>query len=190
VLPSTATLPQAQAEIDATRAILAPGQPADEVLTARRPLLDLIKSGDFGVLHFACHNRFEPDDGASITFDQGLFRPTDLVDARTDMTLASSAPVVFINTCRSAGAATRYSQLDSWALGFLEAGAAVFIGSMWAVEDTRARAFATELYTGLQRGDSLGEVVVAARKAAASGDGDPTWLAYTVYGDAGARKAV
>ena len=187
VLPSSSP-PEAQAEIDAVRRILELGQPLDDVLRARRPLLDLIENGNFGLLHFACHNSFDPSAGASIKFDQGPFTPVDLTDARIDEVLAPAAPVVFINACRSAGLAARYNQLDGWAHGFLEAGAAVFIGSLWAIEDKTARTFATELYAGLQGGKSLGEVVVAARAAAASGDGDPTWLAYSVYGDPGARK--
>jgi len=45
------------------------------------------------------------------------------------------------------------------------------------------REFAEELYRRLQRGSTLGDAVMAARQAAASTPDDPTWLAYTVYGD-------
>lgn len=181
--------PQAEAEIDAVRAILGLGKPGDDVLRALDPLTDLIQSGGFGLLHFACHNSFDSSAGSSISFDQGPFKPVDLTEAGIDRSLAPSAPVVFINACRTAGLAARYNQLDGWARGFLEAGAAAFIGSLWAVEDGKARTFATTLYAGLQEGKSLGEVLMGARQAAAGGDEDPTWLAYSVYGDPGARKA-
>ena len=46
VLPSSSP-PEAQAEIDAVRRILELGQPLDDVLRARRPLLDLIENGRF-----------------------------------------------------------------------------------------------------------------------------------------------
>jgi CHAT domain-containing protein len=90
---------------------------------------------------------------------------------------------VFINACRSAGASPSYHQLDGWASKFLDAGAAAFIGSLWAVRDTTARDFAAELYGQLRTGAALGEAVMRARGAAAGEPGDPTWLAYAVYGD-------
>ena len=90
---------------------------------------------------------------------------------------------MFINACRSAGLAATYNRLDGWANKFLEAGAAAFIGSLWAVSDGASREFAQELYRRLQHGLTLGDAVMAARKAAASTPDDPTWLAYPVYGD-------
>jgi CHAT domain-containing protein len=90
---------------------------------------------------------------------------------------------VFINACRSAGVTPSYHRLDGWARQFLDAGAAAFIGSLWTVRDTTAREFAAELYHNLRAGDSLGNAAMRARKAAASDSGDPTWLAYSVYGD-------
>jgi CHAT domain-containing protein len=98
-------------------------------------------------------------------------------------TLAGSAPTVFINACRSAGLSATHNRLDGWATKFLEAGAAAFIGSLWAVSDEAAREFAQELYGQLQTSASLGQAVTHARGAAASQPDDPTWLAYAVYGD-------
>ena len=106
-----------------------------------------------------------------------------MTKAAIDQVLASSAPTVFINACRSAGLSATYNRLDGWASKFLEAGAAAFIGSLWAVSDGAAREFAQELYGQLQAGSPLGEAVMQARRAAASQPDDPTWLAYTVYGD-------
>jgi len=90
---------------------------------------------------------------------------------------------VFINACRSAGLAATYNRLDGWASRFLEAGAAAFIGSLWAVSDGTAREFAQEFYGQLRAGSSLGQAAIQARQVAASQADDPTWLAYTVYGD-------
>ena len=59
----------------------------------------------------------------------------------------------------------------------------MFIGSLWAVSDTTGHEFASELYSHLQRDLSLGKALLAARRAAAGKPGDPTWLAYAVYGD-------
>ena len=176
-----------------------PAQARDEVTTLLRlfglsyapepviggltPLLDHIRAGDFGLLHFACHNAFDPAGGSAISLDRRLFTPTQLTTAAAGQVLAASAPTVFINACRSAGANPSYQQLDGWASKFLDAGAAAFIGSLWAVRDTTARDFAAELYGQLQTGATLGDAVMRARQTAASEPGDPTWLAYAVYGD-------
>ena len=69
----------------------------------------------------------------------------------------------------------------------MRAGAAAFIGTLWEVSDGAAREFAQELYRHLAGGDPLGQAVMAARHAIAAEPGDPTWLAYAVYGDPRAR---
>ena len=181
VLPG-GSLREAQDEIDAMRVSLDPGQPSGEVISRLTPLQDLIASGNFGLLHFACHNTYDPAGGSSIKLGNVQFTPTDLATAAINQVLARSAPTVFINACRSAGLNATYNRLDGWAAKFLEAGAAVFIGSLWAVSDGAAREFAQELYGQLQSGSSLGEAVKCARAAANQLD-DPTWLAYAVYGD-------
>ena len=176
--------PEAYDEIEAVRQLLDSGQPPGAVIAALTPLQELISSGDFGLLHFACHNRFDPADGSSIEFEQARkFTPTLMTTAAINHVLANSAPTIFINSCRSAGLTATYNRLDGWASKFLEAGAAAFIGSLWAVSDTTGHEFATELYSHLQRNLSLGKALLAARRAAAGKPGDPTWLAYAVYGD-------
>jgi hypothetical protein len=174
--------PEAREEIEVLRGLLDPAQPAGAVISELTPLQDLIGSGDFGVLHFACHNTYDPAAGSSIMLDS-RFTPTLMTTAVIGEVLARSAPVVFINACRSAGLAATYNRLDGWASKFLEAGAAAFIGSLWAVSDETARGFAGEFYSHLKAGASLGKAAMLARQAAASQSGDPTWLAYTVYGD-------
>jgi CHAT domain-containing protein len=90
---------------------------------------------------------------------------------------------VFVNACRSAGASPGLHDLDGWANKFIQAGAGAFIGSLWAIRDAAAREFASVLYDHLRYQFTLGRAVMAARAAAALGNGDPTWLAYAVYGD-------
>jgi hypothetical protein len=170
-------------EIDTLRQLLGPGQAPGEVISALTPLQELIRSGDFGLLHFACHNRLDPAAGSSITFGNQQFTPQLITTAAIDRVLARSAPIVFMNVCRSIGLTATYNRLDGWASKFLEAGAAAFIGSLWAVSDGTAREFAQELYGQLQAGSTLGEAVMRARQVAATRPDDPTWLAYSVYGD-------
>jgi hypothetical protein len=185
VLPE-GSLQEAAAEVEAMRRLLDPGQAPSAVISALTPLTDLVGSGKFGLLHFACHNTYEPVGGSSIRLGRARFTPTLLEVAAIQKALQASAPTVFINACRSAGLAATYNRLDGWASKFLEAGAAVFIGSLWAVSDGASREFAEELYRYLKHGYTLGDAVMEARLAAAGTPDDPTWLAYTVYGDPGA----
>lgn len=180
--------PQARDEVDALRGLLDAARPraasvADPVIGALTPLLNLIHGGNVGLLHFACHNTFDPVAGSAITLDRRQFTPVQLNTAAVRRELAVAAPTVFINACRSAGTSPTYHELDGWAQKFLQAGAAAFIGSLWTVRDDTARTFASELYRQLQSGAVLGHAVMNARRAAASEPGDPTWLAYAVYGD-------
>jgi hypothetical protein len=55
VLPG-GSLPQAKDEVDAMRRLLDPQQPPGKTISTLEPLENLIADGDFGLLHFACHN--------------------------------------------------------------------------------------------------------------------------------------
>ena len=175
--------PHAVDEVNALRQLLGETS-ADAVVTELSDLLDLLQNGDFGVLHFACHNTFDPVDGPAIRFGKKLFNSELLESFVADETLADSAPLVFINACQSGSPAVSFNKLEGWAAQFVEAGAAAFIGSLWAVADESAPEFAAQVYRRLSAGFPLGEAVMDVRRAAASAHGnDPTWLAYTVYGD-------
>lgn len=163
--------------------------PADEVIAEFTPLRELIHRGNFGLLHFACHNEFVLDRGSAINFGGRSFTTTSMETAKVDLTLNSYAPLVFINACRSAGLVATYNRLDGWAEAFLQAGAAAFIGSQWAVGDRTARKFAELFYQSLKGGATLGEAATSARRTISECGGDPTWLAYSVYGNPRARLA-
>jgi hypothetical protein len=151
-------------------------------------LLSLINSREAGLLHFACHNRFEVSGGgSSVAMADGDFTPMMLTSAATGRVLRSHHPLVFLNACRSAGASFEYTRLMGWASGFMAAGAGAFVGTLWAVPSGPAREFAESFYDAcLTDGLPLGAAVHAARTAIKK-PGDPTWLAYTVYGDPAAR---
>jgi CHAT domain len=176
-------------EIAGLRHLLQAGQSPEAVLSEFTPLRRLISQGGFGLLHFACHNSFSPVGGSSISLGNQPFTVTNMQTARINRSLLSSTPVIFLNACRTAGLAATYNGLDGWAEAFMQAGAGAFVGSLWSVTDGAAREFAQEFYHQLREGLPLGEAVTKARGSAASQPGDPTWLAYTVYGDPSARLA-
>lgn len=80
-----------------------------------------------------------------------------------------------------------YTQMMGWAEQFMAAGAGAFVGTLWAVRSDSATNFAEAFYGELTNGKSLGEACRLARREAARDPSDPTWLAYSVYGDPAAQ---
>jgi CHAT domain-containing protein len=147
-------------------------------------LLDLIDAGNFGLLHFACHDTFRPDAaGSSVVMGGGRLIPAFLNPAVVGGSLAGRRPLVFLNSSRSEAAIPEYTKLAGWAEQFITAGAAAFVGTSWPVRQASATAFAEAFYGTLQEGQALGAATSAARKAASADATEPSWLAYSVYGD-------
>jgi CHAT domain-containing protein len=147
-------------------------------------LLRLIDYGNVGLLHFACHNTFRADKaGSVIQMGGGPFVPNLLNSAVARRTLTRQSPIVFVNACRSAGAIAEYTQMMGWAQQFMAAGAGAFLGTLWEVRSGSASAFAETFYGALADGQPLGNAARMARNIVAVDASDPTWLAYSVYGD-------
>lgn len=157
-----------------------PGQVFQDVVK----LVEWINTGEAGLLHFACHNHFKQEaGGSSIIMRDDTFEPMMLSTAVGARALSVRTPLVFLNACRSAGATFEYTQLMSWAAQFMKAGAGAFIGTLWEVPSKQARYFAEAFYDALLKQRlSLGDASKEARNAIKN-PGDPTWLAYTVYGN-------
>ncbi|MEV4494387.1 CHAT domain-containing protein [Micromonospora arborensis] len=177
----------AHEEIATIGAIL--GAAASEPITRADELLALINSGTLGATHFACHNTFS-SDGSFIDMDGGRFKPALLAEASIRKLLAEAGPLVFINACRSAGVAPTYTKMLGWAQQFMSSGAGAFVGTLWAVRSDSSARFATAFYQSLADGATLGAAALAARVEQQDDPLDPTWLAYTVYGDPFATAAV
>lgn len=148
-------------------------------LTGVTELLDSVPS----VLHFACHNTFN-ENGSVIMLDGGPLRPSDLAIAVQRRRFAGISPLVFLNACRTAGDIPGFMQMMGWARQFMGAGAGAFVGSLWAVRSSSARTFAEEFYRAMvNEAMPLGAASLHARRAISADPGDPTWLAYTIYGN-------
>jgi CHAT domain-containing protein len=76
--------------------------------------------------------------------------------------------------------------MGGFARAFIDAGAGVFVGTLWSVGDSPARDFTEEFYKQLKAKKKLLTAVKKARQAAKVA-GDATWLAYVVYGDPHAK---
>ncbi|MFD0579494.1 CHAT domain-containing protein [Dactylosporangium darangshiense] len=159
-----------------------------QVISDLTEVLELVDSGQMGLAHFACHNAFDAK-GSRINMDGGPFVPTLLNSAVTQKVLQRSHPLVFLNACRSAGSIPEYTRMMGWASQFMGAGAGAFIGTLWSVRSDASARFAESFYSALMSGQTLGQAALKARLDVSADAGDPTWLAYTVYGDPRATVA-
>ena len=67
-------------------------------------------------------------------------------------------------------------------------GVAAFVGSHWAINDQLAAIFSRTFYEQLRGQKTLGEAFHSARIAIRDKQpANPTWLAYTLYGDPNSR---
>ncbi len=101
--------------------------------------------------------------------------------------------LVFINCCHLGKTQQRKSSdfnrlAANLGVQFIRMGVKAVIAAGWAVDDDAALTFAETFYARLLDGDTFGQSVLAARKAAWSGHpGANTWGAYQCYGDPGFR---
>jgi DNA-binding beta-propeller fold protein YncE len=150
-------------------------------------LFQLFKQKIVSLLHFACHQSFDQDI-ERIMVNNDPVTPQDFVDAQL---LADAAPFIFMNACRSDRKVPGYTKMGGWANSFLSAGAGAFIGTLWEVRDETAKLFAETLYQELfhlEQQQTFGEALRRARLAVQKeAPGDPTWLAYSFYGNSDAR---
>ncbi len=102
-------------------------------------------------------------------------------------------PLVFLNACEAGQAGFTLTGVGGWARAFIELRASIFIGSLWAINDKLAAMFAESFYNRLwglngQAQQPIGEAFHAARQdIKAKAPGNPTWLAYVLYGDPNGR---
>ena len=81
------------------------------------------------------------------------------------------------------------SDIGGWAAQFLRAGAGAFLGSYWSIYDQGAYQFAQSFYDSLLSGKTVAQSAWAAREVVKA-NGDPTFLAYTVFAEPSAQIRV
>jgi len=151
-------------------------------------LAKLLTGAQFHLLHFACHNHYRrvAPAASQIWLGEEPFEPLFLNEHEDRY--CTTTPLVFMNACRSAGQGPQYTKHTGWAHKFVDAGVGAFVGTHWEVRDESAETFAEEFYRALfEDGADLGAALSSARIAIRGKPGDPTWLAYTLYGDPAAR---
>ena len=71
--------------------------------------------------------------------------------------LKPTAPLVFMNACRTDGKHAEYTEIGGWANCFLGMGVGAFIGTLWEVRDASASEFATQFYAHLAGWKTIAE---------------------------------
>jgi hypothetical protein len=153
-------------------------------------VIDSLRAGGFQLLHFATHGTFNAADAERSELHLGgqNLTPADLLgsDLRG---VRSARPLVFLNACESGKEDLALVGAGGWAHKFFADGrASAFVGTLWEVSDDLAADFSRLFYSGLVEGKTLGEALRAARLQIRDQEpGNPTWLAYALYGDPNAK---
>jgi hypothetical protein len=142
-----------------------------------------LAGGTYNAVHFSGHGTFRDanPDRSAILLERGDRLSPEAISGRL-RNLGKASPVVFLNACQVGRGGQSLVDAGGFARRFVGAGAAAFVGACWSVYDEPASAFAIALYDRLLAGEPFGAAALGARRSVRA-DGDPTWLAYTVYAD-------
>jgi CHAT domain len=140
------------------------------------------ENGGYDLIHFSSHGEYENKNSifSFIELENRVkIRPTNI--SGRYITFGRANPLVILNSCQSGVQGFSLTGIQSWATRFLGVGVSVFIGTLWSVSDEASLRFTETLYNQLSQGMAVGEAVKAAR-VECKRTGDPSWLAYVLYG--------
>jgi CHAT domain-containing protein len=169
---------------------------ADIVFTpAGKEALDVLAAlydRPYRVLMISAHGMFEARalDGLSYS---GVVLSDGLMLTAAEIGQMEVVPeLVFLNCCHLGGVSNSYSQPNrlaySLARELIEMGVRCVVAAGWAVDDAAASTFARRFFDDITTGETFGDALFAARKAAhQQHPGSNTWGAYQAYGDPGYR---
>ncbi len=151
----------------------------------------LLEKGDYTWVHVAAHGNFYPDDpdGESAIWledDQSL--TSKVITGSVEVYLREHRPAFVFNACEVGRQGWAITGLGGWASRLIGAGAGLFLAPLWVVNDGAALKFSKAVYQSLLMGQTVAEAVRLGRLAARR-EGDPTWLAYSLYAHPNARLA-
>jgi hypothetical protein len=181
-------LPQSREELRLLTA-LAQSSPKLHIapsLDSASDLLGLLEDHDIDLIHFAGHGLHAAGrvDESGVPFPDGsTLRPVDL-EGPLASRIARTRPLVFLNACWGGQQGWAWSHLGGWAARWVGVcGCGAFVAPLWPARDKAALAFAETFYDALLRGEALGKAALEARqRLRQERPGDPSALAYTVYG--------
>ncbi len=158
-------LAQAEREVDALRALFAPGNVSARVGAQARPTAYAAAHPErFAYVHFAAHataSRDSPLDSAVVLSPEG---DDYKLYARDIVKIPLRAELVTLSACHSAGARAYAGEgLVGLAWAFLSAGARNVVAGLWNVEDSSTADLMEALYRGLRAGQAPADALRAAK---------------------------
>lgn len=152
----------------------------------------LVETASTGFIHFSGHGEAnDPGTGSPVfairLLDDVTLDPTTW-RALTFAPYDKGNPFYFFNACDTGVSTSFGGFVQGWGPAVLESGASGFIGGMWPLNDRTAAAFSTSFYGEISdqmksKPVYVAEVLQDVRKKFFE-TGDPTYLAYTFYGNA------
>lgn len=148
-------------------------------------VMAFLQGSDYDWFHVAAHGSFYPtapdsDSAIWLEGDRAL-TPQNLRGPEIVRHFKTRRPAFVFNACEVGRQAWALTRIGGWANHLVSLHAGLFVAPLWIVNDKSAAGFAAEFYRGLLAGKTLGEAVRAARYVARE-EGDPSWLAYSIYG--------
>lgn len=153
-------------------------------------VLKVLEGGEYEWLHAATHGDFYPEDpeaDSAIWLQDGhALTPQDLIGTKIEHYIKKHHPAFVFNACHAGRQAWALTRIGGWANRLISIGAGLFLAPLWTVSDDLASQFAKVFYKHLLDGKTVAESVREARKSIKQ-EGDPTWLAYSVYAHPNAK---
>jgi len=156
--------------------------PEPAVLTGRNATFAAFQAeaGRHDLIHLACHGQFRPDNPmfSSLHLADGWITVQDLTRQRL------KAKLVTLSACET-GLSKVFAgdELLGLARGFLAAGAASMVVSLWTVNDEAATQLMQNFYLSLQRGASPAASLKDAQNAFIAGGAHPyLWAPFVCIG--------
>ena len=154
-----------------------------EVTASYNKVRESFLAGNYNVWHFSGHGTDSEgtnSDHYKILLNNGSsISPNDITGLKN---IGKGKPIIFFNACQASRPGLGLTGLSGWPKQFIDNNVAAFIGAYWSVNDETAFKFAVKFYELLVSGETIAASLKKARLNIKD-DGNPTWLAYTLYAD-------
>src|SRR6266487_3944860 len=149
----------------------------------------LLQHGDYSWFHVASHGNFysdNPNNEAALWLQNQQPLTANALLGEAEKYLCEHRSGFVFNACEVGRQSWSITGIGGWANRLLSAGAGVFLAPQWIVNDSAALRFTRALYQALFAREPIAEAVRQGRLAARR-EGDPSWLAYSLYAHPNAR---